>query len=289
MVSTHNTPLSLILRPSRQSLKACLHTPTSVEQECPILQETISTISFDTLPRPFDINNPTHTAITLAQCSHTFHAMALIYHWARSGRVLCPVCRAGPRGQRLSIRRLPKEWRYSLAARVRRQRQRDRDEAEEDDRQAALHLVANQHMQPIILSISPMFIEIRIEVLSQIDINNLDIQLPLNWTMSSVPTRQPGSIVFQVPADELAGIPYKIGTLMRIAPQTNRLLQPLQPSRWFTAGTDMPSPHETFSLRCDENGFQHIHFTLSELMYDELMLDAFMAYDVLVAVPNMPY
>jgi hypothetical protein len=144
-------------------------------------------------------------------------------------------------------------------------------------------------MQPIILSISPMFIEIRIEVLSQIDINNLDIQLPLNWTMSSVPTRQPGSIVFQVPADELAGIPYKTGTLMRIAPQTNRLLQPLQPSRWFTAGTDLPSPHETFSLRCDENGFQHIHFTLSELMYDELMLDAFMAYDVLVAVPNMPY
>ena len=194
-------PLNLTLRPSKQQIQANLHPPTSVDQECPILQEPISTVTFDTLPRPFDLNNPTHTAITLTQCSHTFHAMALIYHWARSGGVLCPICRSGPKGQRLSLRRLPKEWKYSLAARVRRQKQKDREEAEEDDRQTALHMAANQ---PIILSISPMYIELRIEVLSQVDVRDLDTPLPLSWTMTSTPTRRHRSIVFEVPNDELA-------------------------------------------------------------------------------------
>jgi hypothetical protein len=278
-------PLELTLRPSKQSISARLHVPTSADQECPILQEPISTISFDTLPRPFHLDHPEHTAITLCPCSHTFHAMALIYHWARSEGVLCPVCRAGPKGQRLSIRRLPKEWRYSLAARVRRQKRKDRAEAEEDDRQTAMQMAERQHLQPIILSISPMYIKIRIEVLSQIDLNDLDTPLPLSWTLSSVPIRLPGAIVFDVPADELSRIPYCFGTLMRIVPQTNRLLQPLHPSRWFKAGSDM-HPSANFSIHCDEDGFHHIHYTLSELAYEELILDAFTEYDVLVAVPN---
>jgi len=166
---------------------------------------------------------------------------------------------------------------------VRRQKQKDREEAEEDDRQTALHMAANQ---PIILSISPMYIELRIEVLSQVDVRDLDTPLPLSWTMTSTPTRRHRSIVFEVPNDELARIPYKSGTLMRIVPQTNRLLPPLRPSRWFTAGVEL-FPNESFRVLCDENGFQQIHYTLSELLYDELMLDAFMAYDVLVAVPDI--
>ena len=275
--------ITLALRPSKLSIKATLHPPISTEQECPILQEPISSVAFDILPRPFDLNHPTHTAITLTQCSHTFHAMALVYHWARSDGVLCPVCRSGPKGQRLSVRRLPNEWRYSLAARVRRQRNKDRQEAEEDDRQTALQMEASQYTQPIILSISPMYIEIRIEVLSQVDLNDLDTPLPLSWTMQSNPIRQPGSIIFDVPTDELARIPYPFGTLVRIVPQTNRLLKPLQPSKWFTAGVDA-YPSENISILCDEHGFHQIRYVLSELMYEELILDAFMAYDVLVAV-----
>ncbi len=200
--------------------------------------------------------------------------------------MLCPVCRAGPEGQRLSIRRLPKEWRYSLAARVRRQKQTDRIEAEEDDRQAAFQIMsAQQHTQPIIISISPMFIEIRMEVLSQINMNDLDTPLPLSWTLSSIPTRTPGSIIFDVPPDELNRIPYPVGTLIRIVPQTNRLLQPLHPSRWFRAGSDM-HPSANFSINCNEHGYHHIHYIMSDMAYEELMLDAFMAYDVLVAMPN---
>ena len=286
---THTTmesvPVTLMLRPNKQTIKALLHTPG--DTECPILQETISSISFDTLPRPFYMDHPSHTAITLDHCSHTFHAMALIYHWARSDSVLCPVCRSGPKGQRLSLRRLPTEWRYSLAARVRRQKHKDRAEVEADDRQIAIQMAHQQLIQPIILSISPMFIEIRIEVLSQINLGDLDTPLPLFWTMSSIPTRIAGSILFFVPAHELIHLPYPMGTLIRIVPRTSHLLQPLRPSAWFTAGMDShPSPG--FSIRCDAVGVQSICYTLSEADYDELMLEAFMTYNVLVAVPNSP-
>jgi hypothetical protein len=278
-------PLELTLCPSKQFVCATLHKPTSADQECPILQEPISTISFETLPRPFYLDHPEHTAITLSPCSHTFHAMALIYHWARSEGVLCPVCRAGPKGQRLSIRRLPKEWRYSLAARVRRQKRKDRAEAEEEDRQTAMQMAERQIRQPIILSIVPMFVEMRIEVLSQTDINNMDTPLPLSWTLSSIPSSTPSAIVFDVPADELRRIPYSYGTLMRIVPQTNRLLQPLHPSRWFKAGWDM-HPGGNVSIQCDEDGFHGISYTLSEPAYEELILDAFSAHNVLVTVPE---
>jgi hypothetical protein len=279
-------PLELTLRPSKQCIRARLHIPTSPDQECPILQESISTISFETLPRPFNLDHPDHTAITLSPCSHTFHAMALIYHWARSEGVLCPVCRAGPKGQQLSLRRLPKEWRYSLTARVRRQKRKDRAEAEEDDRQTAMQMAERQLQQPIILSIVPMFVEIRVEVMSRIDINNLDTPLPLSWTLSSIPTSIPSAIVFDVPASELRHIPYCYGTLMRIVPLTNRLLQPLHPSRWFKAGSDM-HPSANVSIQCDEDGFHRINYTLSELAYEELILDAFSTHNVLVAVPDI--
>jgi len=280
--------LSLALHPSKQTVNVKLHPPNTADQECPILQEPISTIMFDAFPRPFKIDHPTHTAITLEKCSHTFHAMALIYHWARSGKVLCPVCRDGPKGQRLSIRQLPKEWRYSLAARIRRQKQKDREEAEEDDRQTAMLMVSHQrHPTPIILSISPMYVEIRIEVLSQINLNDLDTLLPLTWTVQCSPTRIHDSIVFSVPTDELQHIPYPLGTLIRLVPRTNQLLQPLQPSHWFATGSNT-YPGSNFNVRADELGFGHIHYTMSDVAYEEMILDAFMAYDILVAVPNMP-
>jgi hypothetical protein len=268
-------------------INAQLHPPCTPDQECPILQEPISTSTFDALPRPFDLEHPAHTAITLSECSHTFHAMALIYNWARSGKVLCPVCRAGPKGQKLSIRQLPKEWRYSLATRVRRQQRKDREEAEEDDRQVAMHMASHQIPHPIILSIVPMFVEICIEVLSQININDIETLLPLSWTTSSVPMRHQNSIVFNVPVDELQRIPYPVGTVMRLVPRTNQLLQPLQPSRWFAAGADS-HPGRDYTILCDQTGFNQIHYNMSDVAYEEMILDAFVAYDILVAVPNIP-
>lgn len=289
-VSPAVVPISLALRPSSSkqphSIGALLHPPHTEEQECPILHEPIATIAFDTMPRPFDAAFPGHTAITLSPgCSHTFHAMALIYHWARNRCVLCPVCRAGPKDRQLSLRKLPQEWRYSLAARVRRQRRRDLEEAEEEDRQTAMQMAARQHTHPIILTVSPMFVELRLEVLSQINMHDLMTPLPLSWTVSSNPTRlEGGSIIFRVPPDELRHIPYPMGTLMRITPRTNQVLQPLQPSAWFVAGTEA-HPGRGFHLHCDHEGFHHIHYTMSDMAYESMMIDALIEHDVLVAVP----
>ena len=278
----HN--ITLQLHPSKRHIAATLHTPNEEADECPILREPISSASFDFLPRPFSADHPTHTAITLCQCSHTFHAMALVYHWARSNSVLCPVCRAGPKGQRLSMRKLPREWRYSLAARVRRQKQIDRNEAEEDDRQVAIQLISSQQNMPaIIIPVAPMFINIRLEVMPTTTTNTADTSMPLTWIVSTTPVRVSDAIVFDVPSHELSQIPYTSGTNMRLVPLTNSLLQPLRPSRWFIAGVDQHIDNN-FNTHCTENGFHHLHYSMSNVAYDEMALDIFMSYDILIAV-----
>ena len=283
--STCNTfhNICLHLHPSKKSITAVLKTPK--EEECPILREPISSASFDFLPRPFNVDHPEHTAITLCQCSHTFHAMALVYHWARNNSVLCPVCRSGPKGQRLSIRKLPREWRYSLAARIRRQKQIDRNEAEEDDRRVAMELMSSEHnnLSTIIIPVASMFINIRIEVMSTVNVNDLETPVPLSWIVNTVPMRVSDAIVFDVPSRELCQIPYSIGTRMRLVPQTNAALQPLRPSRWFVAGVDQHID-ANFNAHCTENGFHHLHYSMSDAAYDEMALDIFMAHDILIAV-----
>jgi hypothetical protein len=121
--------------------------------------------------------------------------------------------------------------------------------------------------------------------MSLLDIDERIVTLVEHATLTSTPIRLTDSILFDVPEDELRRIPYPIGTLMRMVPQTNQLLQPLHPSRWFKAGIDL-HPSANFSIHCDEHGFHHIHYVMSESMYEELILNAFRAYAVLVAVPN---
>ena len=126
-------PVKLALRPKRMSLDVVLHQPDTPEIECPILQDSIANATLDSFPRPYLSEHPTYSAVTL-QCKHTFHAMALIYHWARSDGVLCPVCRAGPKGQSLAMSRLPNDWKYSMAARIRREHKQDRIQEEYQNR-----------------------------------------------------------------------------------------------------------------------------------------------------------
>ena len=282
--TTTGVKVAVALRPAKdQHIDIELRLPLA-DQECPILQEPIATASFDFLQRPYDTNHPAHTALTLCSCTHTFHAMALVYYWARSGNVLCPVCRSGPKGQRLSIRRLPKEWRYSLAARIRRQRHLDRVEAEEDDRRVAV-MVSQQQLipQPIRLTMLPMFLNICIEVLSELNARDMDTPVPLAWTVTTIPIVSSSSIIFDVPAEQLRHIPYPQGTRMRFVPRINPLLQPLQPSRWFVAGVDQITDG-TFSTFCDAAGFHHMHYSMSSMAYDEMVMDTFVAYDILMTV-----
>ena len=283
--STTVVKVAVALRPAKdQHLDVELHIP-SADQECPILQEPIATASFEFLQRPYDLSHPTHSALTLCKCSHTFHAMALVYYWARSGNVLCPVCRSGPVGQRLSIRRLPKEWKYSLAARIRRQRRIDRAEAEEDDHRVAVQLMASQqHIQhPILLTMRPMYLNICIEVLSELNARDMDTPVPLAWTVTTMPIVSSDLIVFDVPVEQLQHIPYPQGTRMRFVPRTNPLLQPLRPSKWFVAGVDQLAD-PSFSTFCDGTGFHHLHYSMSSTVYDTLVMDTFMAYDILMTV-----
>ena len=284
-VSSTGQDIHLHLHPSKIPITAVLHSPNEECQECPILQDPISTATFDILPRPFDAEHPAHTAITLCQCSHTFHAMALIYHWARSRNVQCPICRAGPPGQRLSVRKLPKEWRYSLAARLRRQKRIDRAEAEEDDRQAAMQMMAAATPALNTLQVASLFLNIRIEVLSAINIDDLDSRMPLSWVVTTTPMRLSDSIVFDVPIEELRRIPYGMGTSMRFVPRTNTVLHSLRPSRWFVAGVEHHIDTK-FNVHCNETGFHHIHYSMSNAEYDEMALDIFMAYEILVAVDD---
>jgi hypothetical protein len=278
--------IAITLRPLKSQLHADIHPPLNAEQECPILQEPIASASVEFLQRPFYATHPTHTAMSLCQCQHTFHAMALIYFWARSGSVLCPVCRAGPAGQKLSIRNLPKEWKYTLAARIRRQRRMDQAEAENDDRQAAIEMMTSQNMvhQPIILTMRPMYLNICIEVLSQVNIRDLDTPVPLSWTVTTNATMAAANtITFDVPAEELTYIPYPSGTYMRLVPRTNPLLQQLPPSRWFVAGEEHLAD-DSFSVACDHTGFRRMDYSISGSVYDEMVMDTFMAYDILMTI-----
>ena len=285
--TTPRQRIAIALRPLKTQLHADIHPPTDVEQECPILQEPIASASIEFLQRPFDVTHPTYTAISLCQCQHTFHAMALIYFWARSGSVLCPVCRAGPTGQKLSIRNLPKEWKYTLAARIRRQRRIDQTEVENDDRQVAIEMMTSQqnvHM-PILLTLRPMYLNICIEVLSRVNIQDPDAPFPLSWTVTTNAVMESNTITFDVPNEELAYIPYPYGTYIRLVPRTNPLLQQLPPSRWFMAGEESLND-DRFNATCDHTGFTQMNYSISGLIYDEMVMDTFMAYDILMTIPE---
>ena len=108
-------------------------------QICPITQEPIKDSTLDFLDCPFDPKHPDRNAISLA-CQHTFTALCLIFHWARNDNVLCPLCRAGPHGARLNLRRLPAHFRLQMGRRVRDSQRRDRAEAVAADELVARRL-----------------------------------------------------------------------------------------------------------------------------------------------------
>jgi hypothetical protein len=251
--------VQLHLRPKRTSLDVRLHEPASAEDECPILQDVIASATLDIFPYPFLSQHPKFSAMTL-QCGHTFHAMALIYHWARSGNVLCPVCRAGPgKGQCLAMNRLPKEWKYSLASRIRRERKQDREEEETHNRQLAM-----QHVPGSLFVIPPLELNIRIEAAIGVS--------PATWVLKTQLVEMHNLIVFDVPPEELSRIPYLPGTFMRLVPYT--CMHILQPSDWFRTGAQ---PGGNFSASfCDRGRFSHINLTLAEDVFAALVGDLIM-------------
>jgi hypothetical protein len=236
----------------RSKLTVQLHEPAP-DAECPIIQEPIATTAFDLFPKPYLADRVTHTAMTLA-CGHTFHAMALVYHWARNRNVLCPVCRAGPQRQQLVMGKLPKEWRYSMAARVRREQKHDRVEEEIHDRQVAVQI-----QQGVMLELN-----IRIEAEPGVS--------PPTWNLRTHLLPFIDGIVFSVPLDELKRIPYSQDTLIRLVPHTE--MHMLRPSYWFRAGSTAPGSN--FTVNSDHRGFHRIHLTVSEELFAVMVADMLM-------------
>ena len=247
--------VELRLRPVHdRPLTVSLHEPATAD-ECPILQEPIATAVLDRFPRPFLAAHPTYKAMTL-QCKHTFHAMTLVYHWARNGNVICPICRAGPARQQLVLSHLPREWRHSMAARVRRERRSDQTQEEEHNRQLAFHSAPPPSLD----------VDFRIEAENGVE--------PASWTVHTQIVPLADAILFNVPDEELRKIPYAADTLIRVVPYT--WMHILLPSKWFRAGMD---PGNNFSThRTAEEGFGHMNLTISEELFARLIADIFMAH-----------
>ena len=257
--------LSMQLYPSRQSIALKLHTPDK-DTECPILQEHISTAVFESFPRPFHRAHPEHTALTLG-CSHTFHAMALVYHWSRNKNVLCPICRAGPRSQRLAMNTLPEDWRYSLTSKVKRETRRDRIEAERENFRMAAMLSSEAPVNNVVSFV----IKIEVQTLGNAG---------LAWRLDTAFSARRGAVVFEVPDCDLAGIPIGIGTVVRLIPfaYSTHTVNMLKPSDWFVVGGGNATPSAGFTVEYNDVGaFKTIRLTLHEDEFTALIIDAYFA------------
>ena len=250
------------------TLDVQLHRPHATNDECPILQEPIATAVMDAFPRPFLLDKPEHSAITL-QCHHTFHAMALIYHWARNRTVLCPICRNGPCGQRLILSKLPREWRYSMAARVRKEQRLDRIETEQSNLQAAVNIQNTSTVRILQSRMLELYIRIEAEPGAS----------PPNWSLKTRLMPLGDTVLCIVPASELRAIPYGQDTLIRMVPHTN--VHTLQPSDRFRGSIDIANE---FVMRRDEEGFQHIHYTISEELFAIMLMDIHLQSDSIVQI-----
>lgn len=124
---------------NRDTIKATLYRASKTEI-CPIMQEPIDDVHLDFLPKPYLAEYPLYNAFEL-QCGHSFHAMSLIYNWTRNKTLTCPVCRSGPpKNVYLIASKLPREWKYTLNRRVKREREADMIEQERANLQSAMQL-----------------------------------------------------------------------------------------------------------------------------------------------------
>lgn len=127
---------------------------SDVETICPIMQEPIALVNLEFLTKPFLIDNPTLNGMQL-ECGHKFHALALTYHWVRNKNMLCPVCRKGLANTTVVVNKLPREWKYSIARRAKREMRQDTLEQVEANGRVAVRLQIELNTQNRLQSSSP--------------------------------------------------------------------------------------------------------------------------------------
>ena len=258
--------ITMKLHPSKKNLDLQLQIPGE-ETECPILQESIQTAVFESFPRPFYKAHPQHKALTL-ECSHTFHAMALVYHWSRNQNVLCPICRAGPPGQRLVMNQLPEDWRYSLSCKVRREKKKDREEEGQENMRLAT-LLSNEITPRTFVNF-----EINIEIQALTHDNSL-----ATWKLNTAIMPSMNSVIFDVPMEEISSIPFDVGTIMRLAPYASStfLISMITPSEWFESGSGV-SVSANFEIEYYDSGkFKSIKLILNEDEFCCIIVNSYFA------------
>lgn len=136
------TELRVVNKHSKQkSVQFELRAPER-DATCPISQDLIAESDLEFLEGVTFLKGSPELRSMRLQCKHEFSAMCLVYHWARSGNVKCPVCRAGPDGSRLNLLRLPDHFRGPMCKRVRSEHRKDAAEQRRSDEETARRMGA---------------------------------------------------------------------------------------------------------------------------------------------------
>ena len=109
-------------------------------ETCGIMFEPVNEVEVQGLPTVLDLERPDCCGAKLA-CGHVFATASILYHWARSRTVKCPLCRQGPSG-RLNVRALPPHFRTPLTHKINDANKSDRREQIRSDRNYALQLLS---------------------------------------------------------------------------------------------------------------------------------------------------
>lgn len=109
----------------------------SADAVCPISQDAILESELEFLQGVTVLEDSPNLRGMRLPCGHEFSGMNLVYHWARNRNVLCPVCRGGPAGAHLDLRKLPQHFRAEMAKKARSERRKDKLERVQEDEEAA--------------------------------------------------------------------------------------------------------------------------------------------------------
>lgn len=93
-------------------------------EPCGIMLEPIDDVQVPGVPLLFNVSKPMQRGMKL-ECGHMFATGCIMYHWARSHNVKCPLCRQGPPGW-LNLYRLPPHFRTPLIRKVNKAKKSDR-------------------------------------------------------------------------------------------------------------------------------------------------------------------
>lgn len=115
----------------------------SEDEECPITMEKMAEYKLEFLgaSQSFYKNHKKHTKATL-DCSHSFNAMALLYHFVKNG-MTCPCCREGHK-DRLDDLSIPEHIRKPILEHYKKERQQEEIEQDIESVHAIIEMLQSE-------------------------------------------------------------------------------------------------------------------------------------------------